>query len=173
MADESFREQLRTLVPRLRRFGQALTGSRDKGDDLLQDALEKALARESQFTPGTRLDSWIYRIMQTTWIDSRRAEGRRLRVVEPLADDTPAVGEDGRRSLEARAGLAKAHEMMGRLHPDERLVLALVAIEGLSYRETSLVLDIPIGTVMSRLARARANLLALIETAPTAEGRSQ
>ncbi len=164
MGDDSFRDQLRALIPRLRRFGQALTGSKDDGDDLLQDAVEKALSRQDQFASGTRLDSWIYRIMQTTWIDTKRTEGRRLRIVEPLSESLSVAGEDGRRSFDAKVNLARAREMMARLHHDERAVLALVAIEGLSYREAASVLDIPIGTVMSRLARARTRLVALMET---------
>lgn len=168
MGEGSFRDHLRALIPRLRRFGHALTGSWDDGDDLLHDALEKALLRQEQFVPGTRLDSWVYRIMQTTWIDKKRAEGRRLRIVEPLTDTLSVKGEDGRTAFDARVDLAHVRDMMARLHHDEKAVLALVAIEGLSYREAAEVLDIPIGTVMSRLARARANLVALLEAPPKA-----
>ena len=75
--DNSFRVELRSLIPRLRRFGHALTGSTDDGDDLVQDALEKALSRESQFQVGTRMDSWIYKIMQNAWIDRKRSASSR------------------------------------------------------------------------------------------------
>ena len=97
--DNSFRVELRSLIPRLRRFGHALTGSTDDGDDLVQDALEKALSRESQFQVGTRMDSWIYRIMQNAWIDRKRSAASRRNVVQPLEDDDYAIGEDGRDEL--------------------------------------------------------------------------
>lgn len=161
--DNRFRVELRSLVPRLRRFGHALTGSTEDGDDLVQDALEKALSRESQFIEGTRLDSWMYKIMQNTWIDQKRSAARQRQVVQPMEDDTNAVGEDGRDAFEARINLRQVREMMQRLHIDERSVLALVSIEGQTYQQAADTLGIPIGTVMSRLARARTKLLQLLE----------
>jgi len=71
--DNRFRGELRALIPRLRRFGHSLTGSPDDGDDLVQEALEKALSREAQFQVGSRLDSWMYKIMQNAWIDQKRS----------------------------------------------------------------------------------------------------
>lgn len=161
--DNRFRTELRALIPRLRRFGHAITGSADDGDDLVQEALEKALARETQFQDGTRLDSWMYKIMQNAWIDQKRSATRRGRVIQPMSEDTFAVGEDGRESFDSRINLRQVREAMEKLHPDERAVLALVSIEGQTYRETAETLGIPIGTVMSRLARARARLLELLE----------
>lgn len=158
-----FRQDLRAVIPRLRRFGHALTGSPDDGDDLVQEALERALAREDQFQPGTRLDSWIYKIMQNAWIDRKRTDSRRRKVMQPMEDDVHSVSEDGRTSFDARITLRQIREMMTRLHDDERTVLSLVSIEGLTYRQASDVLDIPIGTVMSRLARARGKLNALLD----------
>ena len=153
--DNKFRIELRSLIPRLRRFGHALTGSADDGDDLVQDALEKALSREAQFNEGTRLDSWMYKIMQNAWIDKKRSAARQRLVVQPMDDDTNAIGEDGRDSFDSRINLRQVREMMERLHVDERSVLALVSIEGQTYQQAAETLGIPIGTVMSRLARAR------------------
>ena len=161
--DNRFRIELRSLIPRLRRFGHALTGSADDGDDLVQDALEKALSREAQFHEGTRLDSWMYKIMQNAWIDKKRSAARQRLVVQPMEEDTFAVGEDGRDSFDARINLRQVREMMERLHVDERSVLALVSIEGQTYQQAAETLGIPIGTVMSRLARARNKLLALLD----------
>lgn len=158
-----FRQDLRAVIPRLRRFGHALTGSPDDGDDLVQEALERALAREDQFQPGTRLDSWIYKIMQNAWIDRKRTDSRRRKVMQPMEDEVHCVSEDGRTSFDARITLRQVREMMTRLHDDERAVLSLVSIEGLTYRQASDVLEIPIGTVMSRLARARGKLVALLD----------
>jgi RNA polymerase sigma-70 factor, ECF subfamily len=161
--DNRFRLELRSLVPRLRRFGHALTGSADDGDDLVQDALEKALSREAQYNEGTRLDSWMYKIMQNAWIDKKRSAARQRLVVQPMEDDTYAIGEDGRDTFDARINLRQVREMMERLHSDERSVLALVSIEGQTYQQAAEILGIPIGTVMSRLARARTKLLQLLE----------
>ncbi len=160
--DNRFRVELRSLIPRLRRFGHALTGSADDGDDLVQDALEKALSREDQFQAGTRMDSWLYKIMQNSWIDRKRSAATRATVVQPLEDDHYAIGEDGRESFDAKITLRQVREMMQRLHVDERSVLALVSIEGQSYQQAAETLDIPIGTVMSRLSRARSKLLQLL-----------
>ena len=160
--DNRFRVELRSLIPRLRRFGHALTGSADDGDDLVQDALEKALSREDQFQAGTRMDSWLYKIMQNAWIDRKRSAATRATVVQPLEDDHYAIGEDGRESFDAKITLRQVRDMMQRLHVDERSVLALVSIEGQSYQQAAETLDIPIGTVMSRLSRARSKLLQLL-----------
>ncbi len=161
--DNKFRIELRSLLPRLRRFGHALTGSADDGDDLVQDALEKALSREAQFREGTRLDSWMYKIMQNAWIDKKRSAARQRLVVQPIEEDTHAIGEDGRESFDARINLRQVREMMERLHIDERSVLVLVSIEGQTYQQAADTLGIPIGTVMSRLARARNKLLLLLD----------
>jgi RNA polymerase sigma-70 factor (ECF subfamily) len=164
--DIRFRAELRALLPRLRRFGHALTGSADDGDDLVQDALEKALSREDQYREGTRLDSWMYKIMQNAWIDNRRANARRARVIQPMSEDIIAVSEDGRETFDEQINLRQVREMMTRLHEDERAVLSLVSIDGLTYRQAADTLDVPIGTVMSRLARARNKLLKLMEGGP-------
>lgn len=161
--DNSFRVELRSLIPRLRRFGHALTGSTDDGDDLVQNALERALSREGQFQVGTRMDSWIYKIMQNAWIDRRRSAVTRATVVQPLEEDDFAIGEDGRDSFDAKITLRQVRDMMQRLHIDERSVLALVSIEGQSYQQAAETLGIPIGTVMSRLSRARNRLALLLD----------
>ena len=158
----TFRTELKRLIPRLRRFGHALAGSADAGDDLLQDALEKALKREQQFTPGTRLDSWMYRIMQTTWIDTIRSRTRQANRLTPLDSVAEPAGEDGRRDFPARIAFSEVRLAMQSLSDDERIVLALVAIEGFTYQEASETLDIPIGTVMSRVSRARKNLVRIL-----------
>jgi len=160
---ERFRADLQALLPRLRRFGHALCGSQHEGDDLVQDSLEKALMREGQFEAGTRMDSWMFRIMQTTWIDKARARVRRNRIVEPMSDGIDVAGEDGSRTFAARIELDKVRKAMAALPDDERAVLALVSIEGMTYREAADALAIPIGTVMSRVARARSRLLELME----------
>jgi len=169
--DNRFRIELRALIPRLRRFGHSLTGSLDDGDDLVQEALEKALTREAQFVVGSRLDSWVYKIMQNAWIDQKRSVARRRHIIQPMSEDTVAVGEDGRDVFDSRIILRQVREAMLRLNPDERSVLALVSIEGQTYREAAEALGIPIGTVMSRLSRARARLVQLLDSVDPDPGK--
>lgn len=155
---DDLKRDLAALAPRLRRFAWALTGSRDEGDDLAQAALVKALGALGQFQPGTRLDAWTFRIVRTVWIDWARARGRRPTIHDPEAMDALSDGGAGARRAEARLDLARVRDAMAALPPDQREVLALVALEGLSYREAAEAIGAPVGTVMSRLSRARARL---------------
>jgi len=152
--DPTTHDELIALLPRLRRFAYGLTGSLDEGDDLVQSACERALSRLHQWQPGTRLDSWMYRIVQTTWIDRKRSERRRARPVD-IDDLKHIAGGDLVQETEARLHLGKVQRFVDALPPEQRAVLLLVTVEGLSYREAAELLDVPIGTIMSRLARAR------------------
>ncbi|MEL7462651.1 MAG: RNA polymerase sigma factor [Pseudomonadota bacterium] len=156
----SFRRDMIDLVPRLRRFAYSLTNSRADADDLVQAACERALRNEDAFRAGTRMDSWMYRIIQNLWIDDRRRA--RTRGPEVDADDVP-LSDRGKAAAAPsdRLMLSAVHAAMAALPDEQRAVLSLVAIEGLSYREASEALDVPIGTVMSRLARAREKLAPL------------
>ncbi|MGH6719880.1 MAG: RNA polymerase sigma factor [Alphaproteobacteria bacterium] len=152
--DKTTHDALIALLPRLRRFAYGLSGSVDEGDDLVQAACERALTRMHQFEPGTRLDSWMFRIVQTLWIDRRRSQQRRG-VSVPIEDIGDLPGTDGVRDVEAKHELAQVRRAVGGLPDEQREVLILVTVDGMSYREAAATLDIPIGTVMSRLARAR------------------
>lgn len=158
---DGFRDDIAALIPRLRRFAHALCGNREDGDDLVQTACIKALSRAEQFTPGTRLDSWMFRIVQTSFLDDRRRAARRGPLSEPEAE---ALSDGGRgaASVEDRLTLARVRAEIAALPPDQRAVMALVALEGYSYREAARILDAPVGTVMSRLSRARARLAHLV-----------
>lgn len=157
-----FAAELVALLPRLRRFATALTGSRDAGDDLVQAACERALRAPERFEPGTRLDAWMFRILRNLWIDQRRSEGRGLGRAGPPVSDTEMLeaveGEDGRVVTEARLTLDKVRATIAGLPEEQREVLAAICVEGLSYAETAAMLAVPLGTVMSRLHRARRNL---------------
>jgi len=151
---DELRQGVAQLLPRLRRFGAVLTGTQDEGDDIVQAAIERALAKSDQWQAGTRLDSWLFKIMQNFWRDEvrkRRNDEKKWALNSAGAE----VSVDGRRIAETKLTLAKTRERFGRLPDEQRLVLALVAIDGRSYQETADQLDIPIGTLMSRLARAR------------------
>lgn len=151
------RDRMVELLPRLRRFAYALTGSLDKADDLVQDTCARALASADQWQAGTRLDSWMYRIAQNLWFDRMRSQKVRGEVVA-IDGALEIVGSDGRDVAESRLTLQAVAKSIARLPPDQQLVIAHVCIDGLSYKEAADALGIPIGTVMSRLARARTAL---------------
>lgn len=158
---DDVRSSVIELLPRLRRFAYALTGSRDLADDLVQDTCERALARIEQWAPGTRLDSWMYRIAQNIWLDRGRARKVRGEVID-IHDVPDLSGVDGRDVTESRLTLEAVNREMRRLSPDQRVLIALVCVDGLTYQEAADTLELPIGTVMSRLARARKALDAAI-----------
>ena len=154
------------MVPRLTKFAVALTRSRQEAGDLVQATCERALSRAKQWQPGTRLDRWLFRIMQTIWFNEVKSRRRRLRrgAVEGAEDATV----DGESKMQSRLILREIEQALFQLPEADGLVLVLVCVEGLSYRETAEVLDVPIGTVMSRLARARLTLEERIRGSRTA-----
>lgn len=159
MAD--IRIKIVSLLPRLRGFALSLARSNDAADDLVQATCEKALRASDSWTPGTRLDSWMFRIMQNHWIDGRRAQRPQQSIDE---DAGPQIeGDDGERIAEARLTLGSVRGLVERLPDEQRSVLLLVCVEELSYREAADALDIPIGTVMSRLSRARRMLFEALD----------
>lgn len=155
---DDIRQRIVEFLPRLRRFAYILTGDMDKGDDLVQETCARALSRLHQLEPGSRLDSWMFRIAQTQWFDQLRAKKVRGEIVDlDGAGDLP--GEDGRRTTEYRLTLGKVVEGIAQLPPEQRILIALIVVDGHSYKEAAELLDIPVGTVMSRLSRARISLL--------------
>jgi RNA polymerase sigma-70 factor, ECF subfamily len=151
------RNQIVALLPRLRRFCMAIAGGRDAGDDLVQATVERALLRSDQWQQGTRLDSWMFRIAQNIRIDLARAT--KVRGVQIDVDELVSLkGDDGLLIVEARSDLAAAQAGMAALPEDQRALMALVVLDGQSYKDAAEILDIPIGTVMSRLARARRSI---------------
>ncbi len=154
---EEFGTRLIAFLPNLRRFAISLCGSRDLADDLVQAACERALANAGRFEPGTRLDAWMFRILRNLWIDQVRRQ-KTAGVHDDIAERPDIVGSSGEREAEARLILKTVAEAIAELPDGHREVLLLVCVEELSYREAADILGIPIGTVMSRLARARKNL---------------
>lgn len=148
------REELIHLLPRLRRLARALTGHVDDADDLVQLVIERALARASQWRPAGALDHWVFAIARNAWRDELRARGRSREVFVPEDDDAATVA-DGSAPPAQRLALAEA---MAALPEDHREVVALVLVEGLSYGEAADLLGVPVGTVTSRLSRARSAL---------------
>jgi RNA polymerase sigma-70 factor (ECF subfamily) len=146
------------LLPRLRRFARSITFHREDADDLVQVAVERALTRSEQWEPGTRLDSWMFRIVKNAWIDEVRARARRDQLFAP-EEEGEHVGIDQAEAQQQRMAIQKA---MSLLSEDHRLVIGLVLVDGLPYKEAAEVLEIPMGTLTSRLARAREAMQALL-----------
>lgn len=145
------------LIPRLRRYALALTGHRDAADDLTQDTLERAWRKRALWQPGTDLRAWLFSVMHNVWVNGVR--GARP-TVSLEADDAGAVASEATPASAAEGGivLAELQRALLQLPDEQRAVLLLVGLEQLSYAETAAALDVPIGTVMSRLARAREHL---------------
>jgi RNA polymerase sigma-70 factor (ECF subfamily) len=154
-SSDAVREGLIPLLPRLRRLARALAGQVADADDLVQIVLERALARAAQWRPDAALDRWVFAIARNAWRDELRARGRSQHLFAPeeagelIADRVAQPAQQ----LELAMALAA-------LPPDHREVVALVLVEGLSYGEAAELLEVPVGTVTSRLARARATLQA-------------
>ncbi|MES2957415.1 MAG: sigma-70 family RNA polymerase sigma factor [Pseudomonadota bacterium] len=159
-ATETLRRELVDLLPRLRRFGRTVTRHREDADDLVQISIERALTRAGQWQVGTRLDSWMFRIMQNAWIDELRARARH--------GQTFVAEEEGEHvgvsTTDTQIDAIAVRKAVAQLGDDHRSVVGLVLVEGLPYKEAADVLGIPIGTLTSRLARAREALQAILST---------
>jgi len=148
-------QRLIELIPRLRRYARALVGERAGADDLVQDTLERAWAKLHLYRRGTDLRAWLFTVMHNVHVNRVRA----TRLVDPLEDEMPELTQRAQPdSLELR-DLDRA---ISRLPADQRAVLLLVTLEEMSYDEVARTLGIPIGTVMSRLSRAREKLRAMM-----------
>ena len=159
---DDIRSRMVAVLPRLRRFAYALTGSTEQENDLVQETCVRALSRVETWQPGSRLDSWMYRIAQNIWFDRIRAHKVRGELIDVDTVEDIA-GLDGRDIAESHLTLAEVDAALGRLPSDQRAVIALVCIEGLSYKEAAEISGVPVGTVMSRLARARQSLHAILD----------
>jgi len=159
---QAFERELLTLLPRLRRFARSLARDAADADDLCQAALERALKAREQWQPGTRLDAWMYRIIRNSWIDEIRARTRRGQTF--LAEEAGAcVGAES--DADTWMELHDVDRAMAEIPAEQREVIALVLVEGLAYREAAEILEIPIGTLTSRLTRGRQALARRLEAA--------
>ena len=160
---ENVHEQLVALLPRLRRFARNLVRNQDDADDVVQMALERAIKNWAQWRSDARLDGWLFKIVRNAWIDEVRSRIRRNKVF--VAEE---AGENiGSDVMEQATEAESVQWAMARLPEDQRMAVSLVLVEGLPYKEAAGVLEIPIGTLTSRLARGRAALQTLLE----AEGK--
>jgi RNA polymerase sigma-70 factor (ECF subfamily) len=161
MSLDEFKTEMIGLLPRLRRFALSLTRSGPDADDLLQDACTTALQKWHQYDPAQPLDRWMFRVVRNLWISEIRKRKVRQGEGQIDAQDAPElrVESNADERLEAKQVRGKVND----LHPDLAQPLMLVCAEGYSYREASDLLGIPIGTVMSRIHRARKLLVSSLQ----------
>lgn len=157
-ASQNFHAELVALLPRLRRFARNLTRNPHDADDVVQIAVERAITRAHQWQREARLDSWMFKIIRNAWIDEVRARGRR----DKLFVGAEAGEKVGSETLEHETTLMSVQTAMLQLPEEQRMAVSLVLVEGLPYKEAADVLDIPIGTLTSRLARGRDALQAML-----------
>lgn len=162
------RDELVDVLPRLRRYARVLTRDLARADDLLQDTVERALARESTFRPGANLRAWLFSVMHNLFID-----GTRQRELIDWTADMADLPEAAAGQQSDPAGMRDIQSALYRLPGEQREVLLLVAVEGLRYREAAEVLAVPVGTIMSRLARAREKMQELLGDAPAGKGAAR
>lgn len=151
---EDIRDELVRLLPRLRRFAYSLSRDNDKAGDLVQETCARALSKLDLWQPGTRFDSWLFRMAQNIWLDRLRAEKAHGDTVD-IDTAFDIVDSDGRDVTESRLTLEEVNRGIAKLAADQQVLVALVCVDGMSYKEAADVLGLPIGTVMSRLSRAR------------------
>jgi RNA polymerase sigma-70 factor (ECF subfamily) len=155
---EEIGERIVLLLPRLRRFARSLSRNQHDADDLVQSGIERAWRHLGQFKPGANLASWMFGIMKNAWLDNLRARHRRGEVALPEdSGEHPAVSP-----VDTNTELWSVSEAMSKLPEGQRLAVALVLVEGLSYKEAAEALEIPMGTLTSRLARGRTALAAAL-----------
>lgn len=147
---EALSVEIVALLPRLRRFARALSGNVTDADDLVQICIERALTRSDQLRAGAPLAGWMFGILRNAWIDETRGRARRNRVFAP-----EEFGEHVADPTSEHAQALPVMQAMERLPDEQREVVGLVLIEGLSYREAAEIIGVPVGTVTSRLARGR------------------
>jgi len=155
-SDQAIRAELGQHLARLWRYGLLLSRQRHVAEDLVQATCVRALERAGQFVPGSRMDRWLLSILHSIWLNEVRS--RRVRQGQGLVDADNALSFDGEHAAQTHVLATQVIRRVDALPEAQRETVFLAYVEGLSYREVAEVLDVPIGTVMSRLAAARAKL---------------
>jgi RNA polymerase sigma-70 factor, ECF subfamily len=159
---EALRDRIIELLPRLRRFARSLARNAQDADDLVQITAERALTRADQFQPDRPVAAWLFGILRNAWIDEGRSRRRRESLLDP-ADLAERVGDPAGSS---DPELLCLQDALARLPEDQRLAVALVLVEGLSYKEAAAIMSVPVGTLTSRLARGREALQSMLTDTP-------
>ncbi|WP_420412995.1 RNA polymerase sigma factor [Roseibium sp.] len=172
MSEETLKAEMIRLIPKLRSFALRLCRNPDQADDLVQTACERAIRSLDQFDPATRLDSWMFRILQNLYFNTQRDTANRARLFEKAMfdyDDT----FDGQRAAVSSLELQQVRRFIEQLDDDNRTVLMMIAVDGRTYKDVAEELQVPIGTVTSRLARARLKLRDWLNSGKASETTSQ
>lgn len=164
MIHAEIRRKIVSLLPRLRRFAITLSGAPDRADDLVQNTVERALSRLDQLAPDTPLDRWMFKIMKTVHLNTRRAAVTRR--TENIDDHGDHHALDGTEVVEAKLTLAEVRRNFEKLPEEQRQALLLVTVEGYSYTDAADFLGVPMGTVISRVARGRAAIMSKTNDEP-------
>ena len=160
-------DEIETHVLALRRFALALTRDRDMADDLVQDTIVRALSRWRLRRSELPLRPWLFTILRNLHVSAWRRRQRSPVLVDGMIEEVAGIGDVAEKRVELRQVL----ELLSQLPEEQRMAILLVAVEGLSYEEAAAVMDVAVGTVMSRLARARQRLRSLAETEAPAKLR--
>jgi RNA polymerase sigma-70 factor (ECF subfamily) len=154
---EDLRDHIIELLPRLRRFSRSQARNAQDADDLVQITAERALARADQLRPDHSVAGWLFGILRNAWIDEGRRSRRRESLLEP--EDLAAVGDP---ATGTDPELLCLQDALARLPEEQRLAIALVLVEGFSYKEAAAIMSVPVGTLTSRLARGRDALQSIL-----------
>jgi RNA polymerase sigma-70 factor (ECF subfamily) len=154
-----FAQLLEEQIPRMRRYAVALTRDRDRADDLVQETLARAIAKQHLFSPDTNLRAWLFTLLHNQHVNEVR---RAMKWGNPVQIDDVSGGLAGVADPSASRQLKELDAAIGKLPVEQRQVVLLVGLEGMAYEEVAAILMVPIGTVRSRLSRARGTLRLLM-----------
>lgn len=161
MKRDALHQQIIEILPRLRKFAYSLTGAKADADDLLQTTVERLLQRT--MPKDVELIKWAFRVCKNIWIDELRSKNVRIKAVAVLEVEA-SNNVDGEKTVMAKMALQEVNQAMSQLPNEQRAAMALVCVEGYSYAEAAAALDLPIGTIMSRISRARVTLNAFFNS---------
>ena len=165
---EELQSALLDVLPHLRAFARSLTRNRDQADDLVNDTIVRAISASDQFTPGTNFKAWIFTILRNLFYNEGRKRHSKFSSLDDLTMNEPSIGASQESSLE----FCDFRRAFWQLNPDQREVLILVGASGLSYEEAAAVCDCRVGTIKSRVSRARADLKRMLDEGTLATVRS-
>jgi RNA polymerase sigma-70 factor, ECF subfamily len=161
MTTASFRKDLITELPYLRRFARGLCGDVSLADDLVQDCLERALTKSHLYDPARPLRAWLYAVLRNIYVSNWRRNAKHISAKE--LDDLQGFEGSVQPEQDSNFSVALITDALDTLPTQQREVLILISLEEMSYQQASEIVGVPIGTIMSRLSRARTHLQNILE----------
>ena len=161
------RQHLAAHLARMWRYAMVLSRNKDVAEELVQSTCVRALERSAQYTPGTRIDRWLFTVLHSVWINELRAQ--RVRMGQGFVESDELLAPDHQQHNEQRIQYAKVMQRVGQLPEAQRNAVFLVYVEGFTYQEAADTLAVPIGTSMSRLAAARTTLASAVTARPAGQ----